>query len=97
MITEGLAQASSGGSVIGLENRRHERDTVALVAELEHLQARDLRRTAAVRLAEAGATVPEIAAVTGHSIDRTERIMEVYVPRTRAMAVAAIEKLERKR
>ncbi len=66
-------------------------------AGLEHLQARDLRRTAAVRLAEAGATVPEIAAVTGHSIDRTERIMEVYVPRTRAMAVTAIEKLERKR
>ncbi len=50
-----------------------------------------------MRLAEAGASVPEIAAVTGHSIERTTQILEVYVPRTRAMAVAAIEKLERKR
>ena len=75
---------------------RHHFDGIKTKAGLEHLQARDLRRTAAVRLAEAGATVPEIAAVTGHSIDRTERIMEVYIPRTRAMAVAAIEKLERK-
>ena len=65
-------------------------------AGLGHLQARDLRRTAAVRLAEAGATAPEIAAVTGHSIDRTERILEVYVPRTKAMATATITKLERK-
>ena len=63
-------------------------------AGLQHLQARDLRRTAMVRLAEAGCTVPEIASISGHSIDRTERILEVYLPRTRAMASAAIAKLD---
>ena len=63
-------------------------------AGLDHLQARDLRRTAMVRLAEAGCTVPEIASISGHSIDRTERILEVYLPRTRAMASAAIAKLD---
>ena len=66
-------------------------------AGLDHLQARDLRRTAAVRMAEAGATVPEIAAVGGWSIERTTRILEVYLPRNRAMAEAAIYKLERKK
>ncbi len=64
------------------------------MAGLMHLQARDLRRTAAVRLAEAGATTPEIAAVTGHTIDRTQRILETYLPRTKRMAQSAITKLE---
>jgi integrase len=38
-------------------------------------QARDLRRTAMVRMAEAGATVPQVASVSGHSIDATQRIL----------------------
>lgn len=54
----------------------------------------DLRRTAVVRLAEAGCTVPEIASVTGHSIDTTQKIIETYLPRTRRLAQAAITKLE---
>ena len=54
----------------------------------------DLRRTAAVWLAEAGCSVPEIAAITGHEIDRTARILETYCPRTSTMAVNAIAKLE---
>jgi hypothetical protein len=58
------------------------------------LQFRDLHRTAMVRPAEAGATVPEIAAESGHTIETTERILEVYVPRTYAMAKSAIVKLE---
>lgn len=62
---------------------------------LGHLQFRDLRRTAAVRLAEAGCTAPEIAAITGHSIERTQRILDTYVPRTTSMAQNAIAKLER--
>lgn len=64
-------------------------------AGLDHLQARDLRRTAAVNLARAGATVPEIAAITGHSIHRTQWILETYLPRDTHMARAAIIKLER--
>lgn len=56
-------------------------------------QARDLRRTAMVRMAEAGATVPQLAAVSGHSIDQTQRILETYLPRNREMAQAAITRL----
>lgn len=63
-------------------------------AGLEHLQARDLRRTAVVMLAESGCKVPEIAAVTGHSIERTERIIDVYFVRTKSMAQSAIAKWE---
>ncbi len=66
-------------------------------AGLDHLQARDLRRTFVVNAARAGATVPEIAANTGHSIDRTQWIFEHYLPRDVHMARAAIVKLERKK
>lgn len=56
-------------------------------------QARDLRRTAMVAMALAGATVPQIASVSGHSIDSTQRILETYLPRNRDLASAAITKL----
>lgn len=58
------------------------------------LRFHDLRRTAVVRLAEAGASVPEIAAVTGHSLDRTARMLEVYLPRTTPLARAAVTRLD---
>ena len=54
----------------------------------------DLRRTAVVRLAEAGCEVPEIAAITGHSLARSAAILEVYLPRNSKMARNAIAKLE---
>ncbi len=64
-------------------------------AGLDHLQERDLRRTAAVNLARANATVPQIAAITGHSITRTQAILETtYLARDVHMARAAIIKLE---
>ena len=63
-------------------------------AGIAGVQFLDLRRTAVVRLAEAGCTVPEIAAITGHSIDTTQKILEVYLPRTSTMAKHAIAKLE---
>jgi integrase len=53
-------------------------------------QARDLRRTAMLRMAEAGATVPQIASVSGHSIEATQRILETYLPRNRTLAEIAI-------
>ena len=59
-----------------------------------HLQLRDLRRTAATTLAEAGCTTPQIAAITGHSIDKCQRILDTYIVRTKATSRAAIEKLE---
>jgi integrase len=40
---------------------------IAERAGIEGAQARDLRRTAMLRMAEAGATVPQIASVSGHS------------------------------
>jgi integrase len=53
-------------------------------------QARDLRRTAMLRMALAGATVPPIASVSGHSIDSTQRILETYLPRNAELGAAAI-------
>lgn len=52
----------------------------------------DLRRTAIVRLAEAGCTEAQISAVSGHKIDTCRRILETYLPRNAIMAQAAIEK-----
>jgi integrase len=64
-------------------------------AGITDLHFHDLRGTAVTMLAEAGATVPEIAAVTGHSLAHAQRILEVYLARTRALADSAIFKLER--
>jgi hypothetical protein len=60
----------------------------------DDVQYRDLRRTSVVRLAEAGCTVPKIAAISGHSIARTTKILEVYCPRNSTMARHAIMRLE---
>jgi integrase len=66
------------------------------VAKVQHLQMRDIRRTAAVRLAEAGCELHEIASVTGHSLTDLKVLFEVYLPKTTAMAESAITKLERR-
>jgi len=58
------------------------------------LQFRDLRRTCVVRLAEAGCEIPEICAITGHSLSSADSILETYLPRTAKMASRGIEKLE---
>jgi integrase len=65
-------------------------------AGLKGLRFQDLRRTAVVRMAEAGATVPQVASVTGHKIDTCQAIIDTYLPRTRALSQAAITRLERK-
>ena len=58
-------------------------------------QFRDLRRTAVVRLAEAGCTIPEICSITGHSLQEATGILKVYLPMTRAMAENAADKVEK--
>lgn len=58
------------------------------------IQFRDLRRSCVVRLAEHGCTNAEIAAISGHSINETAKILEVYLPRSVTMANNAIAKLE---
>ena len=55
------------------------RDICRAVGVPNDLQFRDLRRTTATELAAAGTTAAEIAAVTGHSITRSQRILDTYV------------------
>lgn len=59
-----------------------------------HRQRRDLRRTGIVRLAEAGATTPQIAAISGHAIDYCQRIIDTYLPRRTEVALGGIEAWE---
>ncbi|WP_162853529.1 tyrosine-type recombinase/integrase [Novosphingobium sp. BW1] len=55
----------------------------------------DLRGTAVTRLAVAGATVPEIATITGHKLKEVGSILDAhYMNRDRALGEAAIRKLE---
>jgi integrase len=56
----------------------------------------DLRGTAVTRLALAGCTVPEIAALTGHSLKDVERILQAhYLGGKFELAEQAMTKLER--
>jgi integrase len=73
---------------------RHEFARIRKAAALGDLRFMDLRRTAVVWLARAECTVPEIAAVTGHEIDRTAKILETYLPRDSKVAANAVAKLE---
>lgn len=66
-------------------------DQTAEDAKVEGLQRRDLRRTGIVRLAEAGATTPQIAALSGHDIDYCQRIIDTYLPRRTEVALGAIK------
>jgi integrase len=64
------------------------------IPDLAELHFHDLRGTAITMLAEAGASVPEIAAITGHSYRTITSILERYLPRTKHLAEMAIAKLE---
>jgi hypothetical protein len=46
-----------------------------------------------INMAKAGATTPQIASVSGHSIEAAQRILETYLPRNRDLAEIAITKL----
>ncbi|MGY0790888.1 tyrosine-type recombinase/integrase [Azospirillum argentinense] len=59
-------------------------------AGIQNLQPRDLRRTAIVLMGEAGVSIQMIAAVSGHTKDSVMKIIETYMPSTRAMAESAI-------
>jgi integrase len=64
-------------------------------AGVSGLTFHDLRGTAVVRLAIAGASVPQIAAVTGHSLKDVEAILDAhYLGRDIKLAEAAVLKLE---
>lgn len=61
---------------------------------LRDLQRRDLRRTGLIQLAVAGATTPQIAALSGHGIDRIQKILDTYLPRRGEVALGGVEKWE---
>jgi integrase len=64
-------------------------------AGIGDLTFHDLRGTAVVRLAIAGATVPQIATFTGHSLKDVEAILDAhYLGRDIQLAEAAVLKLE---
>jgi integrase len=56
------------------------------------LQLRALRHSCVVQLARAGCTVPEIAAITGHSPYSVEQILQRYLPRDNQVAWNAQQK-----
>lgn len=62
----------------------------ALAEELGALQYRDFRRSAVVSMGELGIADHLIAAITLHSLDRTKKILETYLPRTTGQAARAI-------
>lgn len=68
------------------------REVAKTIPEITRCKFLDLRRTAIVRLAEAGCTEAQISAVSGHKIDTCRRILEVYLPRNSTMARDAINK-----
>lgn len=74
---------------------RHHWAAAAKSAGIEGLHFHDLRGTAITALAEAGATVPEIASITGHKLEHVGRILESYLARTSKLSGSAIAKLDR--
>jgi integrase len=88
--------ARPDGKPLPYERLREWESEVRNAAGLQNLQMRDLRRTAMVRMAEAGADIHQIAAVSGHNIERTKHILETYLPRTVEMGKAAIAQWEGK-
>jgi integrase len=88
---EMLLVASPRGLPWAYRNFSRAWDAAMQAAGLSGLQRRDLRRTGVVRLAEAGATVPQIASLTGWSVDYCQRIVDTYLPRRTEVAIGAIE------
>lgn len=76
---------------------RHEWRRTSIAAGIDGLTFNDLRGTAVTALADAGCTIPEISAITGHSPKSAEVILSRYLARTKAQGQAAIHKLENHR
>jgi hypothetical protein len=84
------SSAASPSSASGRSTRAIEGQRNRARGRARALQFRDFRRTAVVFLGELGIADHLIAAITGHSLDETKRILETYMPRTTGMAARAI-------
>jgi len=69
-------------------------DNLTVEEKRENLRFNDLRGTAVTLLAEAGANVPQICAITGHTLQSATRILERYLSMTEALSSAAIHLFE---
>ncbi len=67
-----------------------------LAETMRHKTLSAARHTCVTWLAEAGCEIPQIAAITGHSIASVTQIIEHYLARTSTLADAAIAALERR-
>ena len=63
-------------------------------AGITDLHFHDLRGTTVTMMAEAGASVPQIISVTGHTLKSANTILEKYLARTRVLASQAIDLYE---
>lgn len=63
---------------------------IQLADDLETLWFSDARRTCVVTLGELGLDDAAIAAITGHKLGTIKGILEIYMPRTEAMAGRAV-------
>lgn len=93
-----LIIAEATGRAYKGDHFRHSFATVRAAAAREDpaiagLKFLDLRDTAVTALAEAGCTVPEICAITGHAEPSAHAILKHYLAVNSAMASAAIAKL----
>jgi integrase len=80
-----------GGRPYTGKNFRQQWKAACRAAELpDHLHFHDIRGTTVTMLAEVGATVPQIAAITGHSLKQVSSIIEKYLSRTSELAGGAI-------
>lgn len=61
---------------------------------IAELRFHDLRGTAVTLMNEAGVTLQQVAAITGHTMQSASRILERYGAHTRALAEAAILRFE---
>ncbi|MGB7180135.1 MAG: tyrosine-type recombinase/integrase [Xanthobacteraceae bacterium] len=69
-------------------------ETRKLAGLPDDLHFHDIRGTTVTMLAEAKCTLPEIAAITGHSLRRAQDILDKYLARTSRLAESAIAKFE---
>lgn len=58
------------------------------------LEYRDLRRTAVVNMGEIGMPLNLIASVSGHRIETTQKILNIYLPRSDTQADKAIDTID---